>query len=189
MWTTRYTLPPPTSVHLVSRMPHSTLHPTPPFPPFTLGCNATFPRRIPLHTSTNTRTLPLFTRATKPHTRRLHARTSHFAHDFPRGFPPSHSPSSPLIAGFYVRSRWRWRPCRRLYTSVLVACSLYQSYLPVSLPPSVGRSEATLVHSSSSSSSSNTVCDRCVLLNHHIHFSLYIVMLGIVPCNGSETGI
>ena len=61
--------------------------------------------------------------------------------------------------------------------------------LPVSLPPSVGRSEATLVHSSSSSSSSNTVCDRCVLLNHHIHFSLYIVMLGIVPCNGSETGI
>ena len=135
MWTTRYTLPPPTSVHLVSRMPHSTLHPTPPFPPFTLGCNATFPRRIPLHTSTNTRTLPLFTRATKPHTRRLHARTSHFAHDFPRGFPPSHSPSSPLIAGFYVRSRWRWRPCRR-FIYIRARCVLAVS---ISLSPSLPR--------------------------------------------------
>ena len=85
---------PPTSVHLVSRMLHSTLHPTPPCPPtFHRSLSAAMPRShvVPLHTST--------TRVHRPHicppplrtTRRSHARTSHFAlRFFTLTLPPLH---------------------------------------------------------------------------------------------------
>ena len=87
---------PPSLVHLDARMPHSTLQPTPPFPPFTLGCNASFSRRTPAHFH-NARAPPL---STRHHSALLpsFART-HVARPSARiGFPPSHSLPS-LIAG------------------------------------------------------------------------------------------
>ena len=90
---------PSTLVHLVLRAyasphtpPHSTLSTT-----HCWLCNATFTRRIPLHTAYTTPIHP----PRSSHTHRSHARTSHFAHVFPAVFHPP-TPSSPLIAGIYL---------------------------------------------------------------------------------------
>ena len=132
---------PPARVHLVARMPHSTRHPSAPFSPHTVGCNASFtsypcicPQTRVHHTYSS--------RHHSPHPPFARTRTSHFAHVFPRFHPPT--PSSPLIAGIYFRSRWRCGVPVFYYVRQRRTCAMGAgcTNLPPTLLFSLGRSRS-----------------------------------------------
>ena len=113
--------------------PAAHLHPGP-ASPHTGGCNASFPHVVHVHK--HAYTTPIHP-ATTPHTRRLHARASHFAH----GFPPRFSTLTLTLLSVDRRVLLSFSvavatvPALCIYILPRCACLLYQS---LSLPPSVG---------------------------------------------------